>query len=59
MTFNRYKVKNAAPRDMADYLLQSVEHMQQRQLDKMLATLGAVAVTKPAGYKRKRPRQRK
>lgn len=58
MLANRWRKQGAGAVDRADFLLQTVEQMGQRQIDRMMNALGAVAVTKPAGYKRGRPRPR-
>lgn len=57
MLYNANRKSRAQPLEMEDFLLRTVEQSAQQQFDRMLATLSAVAVTRPPGYKRKRPRQ--
>lgn len=59
MLANRWRKQGASAVDRAEFLLQTVEQMGQRQVDRMIGALGAVAKTKPPGYKRGRPRPRK
>lgn len=56
--FNAHRPKGTPAKDSDDFLLQTVDDHQQRQLDKMLGMLSAVAKPRPPGYKRKRPRQK-
>lgn len=59
MLASRWRKQGASAVERSDFLLQTVEQMGQRQIDRMIGALGAVAKTKPAGYKRGRPRPRK
>lgn len=55
MLANRWRRQGVGAIDREDFLLQTVEDSQQRGVQKMIAQLSSLAVTKPAGYHRKRP----
>lgn len=57
--FNAWRGKGQQPKEVEDFLLQTVTDVEQRQLNRMLGMLNAVAKPRPPGYKRKRPRQKK
>lgn len=56
--FNVHRKPGTPAKSVDEFMLQTVEDYQERQLHNMLSMLGATAKLRPPGYKRKRPRRR-